>query len=182
MKKNAPGLLLALLLAVSGPAVAASTVAVDAPMPLDRPLYAQIAADTCVMRAQASRTGIAIQRIESPGAPVLLEGAGMDARGGMWYFLTFEGWEGYLPEENLLLLEEAEYIALRKAAPPSPPPETTQAPAPARHTAAYIGNTDSMVFHRADCGNLPMPVRQILFSFRETALSRGFVPCLLCNP
>lgn len=40
----------------------------------------------------------------------------------------------------------------------------------------YIGNVNSRVFHRADCGNLPAEKNQIVFGRYQDAIDAGFTP------
>lgn len=46
----------------------------------------------------------------------------------------------------------------------------------------YIGNTASKRFHRPSCEQLPSEKRRILFSTREDALGKKYVPCTVCQP
>lgn len=54
---------------------------------------------------------------------------------------------------------------------------TTYAP-----TGSYIGNINSKVFHRPDCGHLPLEKNRIYFDSRSIALDEGYTPCGFCNP
>lgn len=47
---------------------------------------------------------------------------------------------------------------------------------------AYIGNRNSMKFHKPTCEALPDPSNRINFSTREEAVSKGFVACKRCKP
>lgn len=42
--------------------------------------------------------------------------------------------------------------------------------------SSYIGNVNSKVFHRDDCGNLPAEKNQILFDSYQSAIDAGFTP------
>lgn len=48
--------------------------------------------------------------------------------------------------------------------------------------AMYIGNSNSLKFHRPDCKNLPSKKNQVTFSTREDAVAAGYEPCGACNP
>ncbi|MHB1001745.1 MAG: hypothetical protein ACYC27_21100 [Armatimonadota bacterium] len=49
-------------------------------------------------------------------------------------------------------------------------------------SAGYIGNTNSMKFHRTTCRFLPSEKNRVLLSSREEALNRRYVPCKVCKP
>jgi competence protein ComEC len=46
----------------------------------------------------------------------------------------------------------------------------------------YIGNINSLKFHRPSCSALPAEHNQTLFDRREAAVSDGYTPCGSCNP
>ncbi len=46
--------------------------------------------------------------------------------------------------------------------------------------SSYIGNVNSKVFHRDDCGNLPAEKNQILFDSYQSAIDEGFTPHKSC--
>ena len=46
----------------------------------------------------------------------------------------------------------------------------------------YIGNVNSRVFHREDCGGLPDEKNQVRFESREEAVAEGYTPCGRCDP
>lgn len=55
------------------------------------------------------------------------------------------------------------------------PTETTK-------TGAYIGNINSLKFHRETCSNLPAEHNRVYFESRSDAVAAGYSPCGLCNP
>ncbi len=46
----------------------------------------------------------------------------------------------------------------------------------------YIGNRNSQIFHRVDCGGLPQEQNRVYFDTRDKALNAGYKPCSYCNP
>lgn len=46
----------------------------------------------------------------------------------------------------------------------------------------YIGNKNSLKFHRKDCANLPLEDNRVYFDDREQAIADGYIPCQNCNP
>ncbi len=48
----------------------------------------------------------------------------------------------------------------------------------------YIGNKNSRVFHRPDCGGVKTmsEKNKVIFTTREEALDKGYSPCKQCNP
>jgi competence protein ComEC len=46
----------------------------------------------------------------------------------------------------------------------------------------YIGNKNSLKFHRPDCPNLPAEKNRIYFNSRDEALNEKFSPCSNCQP
>ena len=50
--------------------------------------------------------------------------------------------------------------------------------------APYIGNSNTMKFHRADCPYISSinPAHRVPLQLRTDALSQGYVPCKRCNP
>ena len=65
-----------------------------------------------------------------------------------------------------------------KAEPQSTQTAETEPPAP----AYYIGNKKSKIFHRPDCGSLPVEKNQVIFDSRDLAVEDGYSPCGRCNP
>ena len=51
-------------------------------------------------------------------------------------------------------------------------------------TAAYIGNSNSMKFHRPDCTSVSKmsDTNKVEFSTRDEAIGAGYEPCKICNP
>lgn len=51
-------------------------------------------------------------------------------------------------------------------------------------TAAYIGNSNTMKFHRAGCSSVGQmsEANKVPFSSREEAINAGYEPCKRCNP
>lgn len=51
-------------------------------------------------------------------------------------------------------------------------------------TAAYIGNSNSMKFHRPDCTSVSKmsDANKVEFSTRDEAIGAGYEPCQICNP
>ena len=49
---------------------------------------------------------------------------------------------------------------------------------------AYIGNSNSHIFHKADCGsvNTIKKENKSCFKSREEAVKSGYSPCKRCNP
>lgn len=45
----------------------------------------------------------------------------------------------------------------------------------------YIGNKNSLVFHRPDCKNLPAEKNRVYFEDKESAISAGYHPCSVCQ-
>jgi len=62
--------------------------------------------------------------------------------------------------------------------------QSTPTPAPqiAQTTGSFIGNINSLVFHRSTCGSLPAPQNRIYFETRVAAENSGYRPCRRCNP
>jgi competence protein ComEC len=46
----------------------------------------------------------------------------------------------------------------------------------------YIGNRNSLKFHRPDCSGLPAEHNRVALETREDALDGGFDPCGICKP
>ena len=64
-------------------------------------------------------------------------------------------------------------------------PETTRAADNAQTaTAAYIGNSNSMKFHKPDCPSVAKmsESNKVEFSTRDEAIADGYQPCKQCNP
>lgn len=52
----------------------------------------------------------------------------------------------------------------------------------AEPAAYYIGNRNSLIFHRDHCVSLPKESNRVYFETREEALSAGYSPCHNCKP
>lgn len=48
--------------------------------------------------------------------------------------------------------------------------------------AAYIGNINSLKFHRLTCGSLPDEENRVYFDSRKAAVDGGYKPCGTCKP
>ena len=46
----------------------------------------------------------------------------------------------------------------------------------------YIGNLNSMKFHRSSCSSLPAEKNRIYFDNKDEAVNKGYVACKRCNP
>lgn len=46
----------------------------------------------------------------------------------------------------------------------------------------FIGNRNSLVFHRATCRSLPAPANQLALPSRAAAINQGFRACGVCTP
>lgn len=55
---------------------------------------------------------------------------------------------------------------------------------PTESTAVYIGNKNSMIFHRADCSSVDRmsEKNKVSLSSVEEAMTRGYRGCKICNP
>ena len=62
---------------------------------------------------------------------------------------------------------------------PAAPSETSLS-----STAEYIGNSNSHVFHKSDCGSAKnmKDSNRVIFSSRDKAVGKGYTPCKRCNP
>lgn len=49
-------------------------------------------------------------------------------------------------------------------------------------SGTYIGNINSLKFHRTSCSSLPKESNRVYFDSRSAALAAGYVPCKRCNP
>jgi len=49
-------------------------------------------------------------------------------------------------------------------------------------TMKYIGNTNTKVFHKEGCSNLPSKSNRIIFDSRADAISAGYSACKKCKP
>ena len=49
-------------------------------------------------------------------------------------------------------------------------------------TSSYIGNANSLKFHRPSCTTLPLEHNRIYFKTRSAAVSAGYTPCGNCKP
>lgn len=64
-------------------------------------------------------------------------------------------------------------------------PSASNSPAaPEQAVYAFIGNSNSMKFHDAECewAQKINPSNKVMFSHRQDALNSGYVPCKACNP
>ncbi|GLI14227.1 MAG: SUMF1/EgtB/PvdO family nonheme iron enzyme [Methanosarcina thermophila] len=67
-------------------------------------------------------------------------------------------------------------------------PKPVQTPVPTYPTSdyagKYIGNSDSKIFHYADCSSAERisPENRVIFNSREEAIAAGYRPCKRCNP
>lgn len=50
-----------------------------------------------------------------------------------------------------------------------------------KYTGVFIGNRNSLVFHRESCDGLPGEKNRVYFDSREEAEAEGFTPCGRCN-
>lgn len=50
------------------------------------------------------------------------------------------------------------------------------------NTSNYIGNKNSLAFHRPTCPNLPLEKNRVYFETRNEAILNGYHPCKNCNP
>ena len=48
--------------------------------------------------------------------------------------------------------------------------------------AAYIGNKNSMKYHKLDCSSLPIEKNRSYFADQEAAEEAGYEPCGSCKP
>ena len=46
----------------------------------------------------------------------------------------------------------------------------------------YIGNKNSLKFHRSDCKSLPYEKNRVYFRTRDEAVEKGYSPCSKCQP
>ena len=66
---------------------------------------------------------------------------------------------------------------------PARNPDVQTNPTEDRDTVgAYIGNVNSMVFHRTSCSGLPLEKNRIYFEDRAKAVEAGYTPCGRCSP
>lgn len=49
-------------------------------------------------------------------------------------------------------------------------------------SGTYIGNINSLKFHRTSCSSLPKESNRVYFDSRSAAVAAGYVPCKRCNP
>lgn len=65
------------------------------------------------------------------------------------------------------------------------PTQTVQQPQNTNNTtSAYIGNSNTMKFHRPDCSSVSRmsDANKVEFSTRDEAIGAGYEPCKRCNP
>jgi hypothetical protein len=70
---------------------------------------------------------------------------------------------------------------------PTPQPTPTPEPvvvAPPDNSASFIGNSNTMKFHRAGCSsvNKMKDEHKVYFATREDAINGDYVPCKICKP
>ncbi|MDR0292817.1 MAG: MBL fold metallo-hydrolase [Oscillospiraceae bacterium] len=53
---------------------------------------------------------------------------------------------------------------------------------PSADEEEYIGNINSLKFHRPSCSGLPAEKNRVIFATREAAVSAGYEPCGNCKP
>lgn len=58
----------------------------------------------------------------------------------------------------------------------------TAASTPARSDGAFIGNSKSKTYHRADCSFLPKESNRVYFTTAAEAEQNGYQPCGHCDP
>lgn len=46
----------------------------------------------------------------------------------------------------------------------------------------YIGNSNSMKYHKKSCGHLPAESNRIMYATKQDAIDDGMVPCQICQP
>ena len=51
-----------------------------------------------------------------------------------------------------------------------------------RQDNMYIGNKNSLKFHRSDCKSLPYEKNRVYFKTRDEAVEKGYLPCSKCQP
>lgn len=49
-------------------------------------------------------------------------------------------------------------------------------------SGTYIGNINSLKFHRRSCSSLPKESNRVYFDSRSAAVDAGYIPCKRCNP
>lgn len=49
-------------------------------------------------------------------------------------------------------------------------------------SGTYIGNINSLKFHRTSCSSLPKESNRVYFDSRSAAVDAGYAPCKRCNP
>lgn len=76
---------------------------------------------------------------------------------------------------NAAEAEKAGYRACKKCGPSTPR-------AVASNSASFVGNAESLKFHRSTCRNAGCKNCTRSFATRENAISAGFVPGKCCNP
>jgi competence protein ComEC len=55
-------------------------------------------------------------------------------------------------------------------------------PTSSSYSGPYIGNVNSLIFHKDTCSYLPDTANRISFSKRQDAINAGYTPCGHCNP
>lgn len=49
-------------------------------------------------------------------------------------------------------------------------------------SGTYIGNINSLKFHRTSCSSLPKESNRVYFDSRSAVVDAGYIPCKRCNP
>ena len=74
----------------------------------------------------------------------------------------------------------------KKPAPPAPAaaPKPEAKPAAAPAAGGFVGNTDSKIFHKADCklGSKVKANHKMAFASKAEAEKAGYRPCKTCKP
>jgi len=85
-----------------------------------------------------------------------------------------------------LAFAQAPAPTTKKPAPPAPAaaPKPEAKPAAAPAAGGFVGNTDSKIFHKADCkqGSKLKADHKKVFATKEEAEKAGFRPCKTCKP
>lgn len=85
-----------------------------------------------------------------------------------------------------LAFAQAPAPTTKKPAPPAPAaaPKPEAKPAAAPVAGEFVGNTDSKIFHKADCqkGSKLKANHKKVFASKAEAEKAGFRPCKICKP
>ena len=60
--------------------------------------------------------------------------------------------------------------------------QTPKKPPEQKQDNVYIGNKNSLKFHRSDCKSLPALKNQVYFKTRDEAIEKGYSSCSKCQP